>query len=488
MICGPIDVPMPTTPTSRSFPSHRPVPLWWTVACLCVVLVPFALTLHAIQTQLRPSEYDDSFAYVWRGPFNAGFLTNRSLTQRVLFWLCGNHLRNIARLQLAGLAGCALTLFWLLAPPTRAGRALVALALALFFSSYGLSVGSVTITAEPLHLALLLVLPALLFLGRGRAGSWATLGVGLLFAFSKNTAPFLLLLLLLLRALLSAWGRLRVPSWHVHAVLAVAALSAVGFIRAFDTSIHTNLANNVLGRMLTDPATVQRLLTRDGLPPGDYVTACAGGHVLTPCFEGGTLHDWHPEELNYRLRQDRWGFARWVATRGGGAYARFLLWDRPGETWREIWSALDTSLERGTVAFTTEHLGLRPEPPDRSNLERLAAASPARSVGFLGFDPAMLLGRALRRLGLGSPLGVTLLVLAGLALLRWRPSPLLALGVAQTVGAVGLFALAYVGDALEVERHIFPALYLLCLGAPVLLASLGATVTGALGTVPAEGG
>lgn len=478
---------MPPTPAPSTFPSHRPVPLWWTVACLCMVLVPFVLTLHAIQTQLRPSEYDDSFAYVWRGPFNTGFLTNRSLTQRVLFWLCGNHLRNIARLQLAALAGCALTLFWLLAPRTRAGRALVALALALFFSSYGLSVGSVNITAEPIHLAFLLVLPALLFLGRGRAGSWATLGVGLLFIFSKNTAPFLLLLLLLLRVLLSAWGRLRMPSWRVYAVLTVAAVAAVGLLRAFDTSVHTNLANNVLGRMLTDPTTVQRLLTRDGLPPGDYVTACAGGVVLTPCFDGETLHDWHPEELNYRLRQDRWGFARWVATRGGGAYARYLLWDRPGETWREVWGALDTSLAHGSVAFTTGHLGLRPEPPDRSNLERLAAAHPARRVGFLGFDPAVLLGRALRSLGLGSPLGVSLLVLAGVALLRWRPSPLLALGVAQTVGAVGLFALAYVGDAMEVERHTFPALYLLCLGIPVLLASLGATLMGARGTVAPEG-
>jgi hypothetical protein len=446
--------------------------VWWTVACICIVLVPFLATLYAIQTQLQPTEYDDSFAYVWRGPINLGFFTNRSLTQRVLFWLCGNHLRNIARLHLAGFAASALVLFWLLAPATRAGRALVALLIAGVFSSYSLSLGAVAIVAEPLHVALLLTFPVLLFLGRGRVGRLATLGVGLLFLFSKNTAPFMVLFLLAGHGLLSRRG-LPTGAGRERAALAVAALV---LLRGFDTSVHTNLVNNILGRMLVDEAAVERLLARDGMPPGDYITACRGGNVLTPCFEGQHLHEVHPEYLNYRLRQDRWGFAKWVAERGAGAYARYLLWDRPAATWREVWGALDASLADGTVAFMSEYLDLYPAPPARSNLQRFAGEDAARRVGFLGYDPAALLTRALGWMGMGSPVGLGPWLLVALALFRWRPSPQLGLGITLTVSAVAWFALAYVGDAIEIHRHVYPSLLALLLGGMVLLASISTTV------------
>ncbi len=453
----------------------RVVPVWWTVACVCIVLVPFFVTLHAIQTRLVPSEYDDSFAYVWRGPFNLGFLTNRSLTQRVLFWLCGNHLRNIARLHLVGFAASALVLFWHLAPATRVGRLLVALLVAAVFSSYGLSMGAVAIVAEPIHIALMLTFPVLLFLGRSRASHVAMLVVGLLFLFSKNTAPFLVLCLLGGHWLLSRWG-LPAQAGKARAVLAMTAVAAIVLLRGFDTSVHTNLANNILGRVLVDEAAVQRLLTRDGMPPGDYVTACRGGHVLTPCFDGDNLHDWHPEYLLYRLKQDRWGFAKWVAERGAGAYARYLLWDRPAGTWREVWGSLGASLQDGTMHFASEYLDLFPQRPDRSNLQRLAGDDPARRVGFFGYDPAALLGRALGWMGLGSPVGLGLFLLVALALFRWRPSPLLGLGIILTVSSTALFAMAYLGDAMEVARHVYPALLVLTFGGTLLLAGMSATV------------
>jgi hypothetical protein len=473
---GPFETFMATRGKEHSTPpTARAVPLWWTVACVCIVLLPFLATLYAIQTRLQPTEYDDSFAYVWRGPINLGFFTNRSLTQRVLFWLCDNHLRDIARLHLAGFAASALVLFWLLAPATKLGRSLVALLVAAVFSSYSLSVGAVAIVAEPLHVALLLTFPVLLFLGRGRAGRLAMLGVGLLFLFSKNTAPFVVLFLLAGHGLLSRWG-LPTHAGRERAALAVAAVAALVLLRGFDTSVHTNLANNILGRMLVDEAAVERLLARDGMPPGDYVTACRGGNVLTPCFEGQQIHDWHPEHLNYRLRQDRWGFAKWVAERGGGAYARYLIWDRPAATWSEVWGALDASLADGTVAFMTGYLDLYPASPARSNLQRLAGENAARRVGFLGFDPAALLTRALGAMGMGTPVGLGLWLLAALALFHWRPSPLLGLGITLTLGAVALFALAYVGDAIEVQRHVYPALLALLLGAMVLLAGIFTTL------------
>lgn len=458
-----------------SSPLTTAVPTWWTVACVCIVLVPFLVTLHAIQTRLHPSEYPDSFAYVWREPFNLGFLTNRSLTQRVLFWLVGNHFRNIARLQLAFFAASALALFWLLSPATRVGRALVAVLVAVLFSSYTLSVAAVAIVAEPIHVALLLVFPVLLFLGQGRAWRRVTLGVGVLFLFSKNTAPFFVLFLLAGHGLLRRWGGPRAQGGRGRAALAVGAVAVLVLMRGFDTSVHTNLANNILGRMLVDEAAVQRLLSRHGMPPGDYVTACRGGHVLTPCFDGEVLHDWHPEHLHYRLKQDRWGFAKWVAERGAGAYARYLLWERPADTWREVWSALEASLADGTVAFMTGYLDELPAPPDRSNLRRLAGEDEARRVGFLGFDPAALTVRALGRVGLGSPVRWGVLLLMALALFRWRPSPLLGLGITLTVSAVALFALAWLGDAMEIARHVFPALLVLGLGGLILLTSMAAT-------------
>lgn len=452
-------------------PPVRAVPAWWTAACVLLLLVPFLATWYAIQTRLRPVEYDDSFAYVWRGDINLGFFVNRSLTQRVVFWLCGNHLRSIARLQLVCLAASAGVLFWLLAPATRWGRALVALGLAAAFSSYSLSVGVVAIVAEPLHVALLLTFPVLLFLGRGRAGDVATLAVGLLFLFSKNTAPFMVLFLLAGHEVLSRRGLPR-RAGAVRVSLALAAVAALVLLRGLDTSVHTNVANNVLGRMLVDEGAVKRLLERDGMPPGDYVTTCRGKDVLTPCFDGLSIHTWHPEYLLYRLKQDKWGFSKWAAERGARAYARYLLWDRPAETWREVWSALDASLSNGTVAFMTGYLDVYPAPPGRSNLQRFAGDDARRRVGFFGHDPAERLGRALGWMGLGTPVGLGIVLAAALALFARRPSPLLGLGVTLTASAVALFAVAYLGDTLEIARHVYPSLLALLLGESVLIAGV----------------
>jgi hypothetical protein len=141
-----------------------------------------------------------------------------------------------------------------------------------------------------------------------------------------------------------------------------------------------------------------------------------------------------------------------------------------------VWGALDASLADGTVAFMTGYLDLYPASPARSNLQRLAGENAARREGFLGFDPAALLTRALGAMGMGTPVGLGLWLLAALALFHWRPSPLLGLGITLTLGAVALFALAYVGDAIEVQRHVYPALLAFLLGAMVLLAGIFTTL------------
>jgi membrane protein DedA with SNARE-associated domain len=50
------------------------------------------------------------------------------------------------------------------------------------------------------------------------------------------------------------------------------------------------------------------------------------------------------------------------------------------------------------------------------------------------------------------------------------------MGITLTVSAVALFALAYLGDSLEIPRHVYPSLLARVLGGLVLLAGVSATV------------
>ncbi len=259
-------------------------PIWARFLYVGLVAGPFLYYAGFAWQHLVPIEYADASAYLWRRPFNFYDITNRSLTQRVAFGLLGNNLRWIAFAQLALFCATAALLFRLLARP---GRILHNLLLAAFvafvFSSYTLNLLAFAVAAEPIFLCLLLLFPAVLFLGNGRFGTLAVGLTGAAFILSRNWAPHTAIVFLAVRV---ATARPFPGRRRMLVYLGLSALSLVAMLvtARFDTSVKINLVHNVYQRVLPRPDITAHFQDEYGMPRGPYVYRCRGQSVLAQCF------------------------------------------------------------------------------------------------------------------------------------------------------------------------------------------------------------
>lgn len=430
--------------------------------CGSVLVGPFAYYAWFAWTHLHPVEYPDSFAYLWRQPVNWSYLTGRSLTQRVLFSLCANDPRVISFMQLAIFCATSVLLFVLFTTEHRLGRIAIALALAFVFSSYTLNLASVAIVTEPLFLTLLVLTPCVVFRG-DRLGSGLLLATGLSFLCSKNTAPAVLVGVLMLRVITARQAPEKGVR-RVYLVLVLAALGRMAVTTAFDTSVALNVVNNMFARVFPYPDVTAHFQEAYGMPRGAYVDDCRGKVVLMPCFGPDSILTIDPATRNYDLLHDDYGFVSWAKAHGADSYLRYLFLDRPAETLQGGAAAFHEHSRAGTIRYMTGYLGMNIAANEPNNLAILSSV-PGREIGFLGFDALAILHGGLVTLGFGHVAIVLSLALVGLALSRTLKATYgLDLASSMLMLAVFLFFASYFGDGMEIARHIFPALVLLTFG------------------------
>jgi len=458
-------LPPGTMPEQRSPPVTRSGGWEFArVAALAILLLPFAYYAFVLATRLVPSHYPDTFAYIWRGKLNWHFLSGRSLTQRLLFSLSNRSNPGIGAIQLVFLLGTELGLYGLLRSRRALPDLLLAGAIAFVFSSYSLNVCAAEICAEVVFVALMLLFPVVLMRSRRPL---AVVGVGALYVFSKNSAPYCAMLLVACAAALRHPRPVRIGrAWIAVCVLAVA---SIAIMRSFDTSVQLNVVDNACTRIFSRPEVARLFHERYGMPVGPFVTACAAGNVTTPCFDGESLLTTDTAARNYVLREDRYGFVRWARSRGMRAYVSYLFFDDPLWTAREFSRAFEAHFADGTVEFLVTYLDVFPSGPLRSNLARLAGGSAARRRGFFGFDPLAAIRTGVGALGFGSLLGLASWVIAALALHLHRRSDGVTLALVLLGNALGQFFLGYFGAGMEWERHLAPAVIGYVLGAAVLV-------------------
>ncbi|MBS0658245.1 MAG: hypothetical protein JSR82_08370 [Verrucomicrobia bacterium] len=455
-------VPTPPPETSRASSGSAE---WLRLALLGA---PFLVAVLISISQLVPTEAFDAFSYLWRAPFTLPYLTGRSLIQRILFTLLGNDPRAISLFQMAAWAVAAWALYHWLRGPGATHRSALSLSLAVFFTSYTFTLANIYIGPEPIYLILLIVTPcALLRVSTERFSLPLCLLMGA-FILSKNVAPLLLPALLGCRWwILGAGGRTGLTVAGIS--LTLAAGSAVVTQRC-DTSLHINVVNNLFARVFPDPAAVQILRERDGLPPGPYIEKCAGGNALTPVDHLAVLII-EQKTRNYTLRDDSFGFAAWVRSHGGKAYRRYLLQDDPLRTLRQFRDGLRKSAQDKSIrnlSLTMLEFNRTEDPI--SNRARVEALLGHDADGLLGFDP---LAAALRVAGWLGWHRLEILTLAALVSL-WaarrdpRNGPLV-VGATLLALVPPLFFLSFFGDGMEFERHVLPALVLLALATVLLL-------------------
>jgi len=459
------------TAASPAAPSRARHPLWLAL-CLLVILAPYLYYAWFVWRHLVPIEYADSITYLWRDAFNVHYLTNRSLTQRVLFTLLGNHPVRIMDAQLLVFPMLGVALFLLFGRPGRPLLDLVlALGIAFLLSSYTFNLSAAAIASEPLFLGLLLLFPCVLFLERGRLGLAALILTGFAFIFSRNLAPYALLVLLAVRLVgVRSWPDRRRAV--VYAGLALTALASLAITVRSDTSLTVNLVNNVYQRILTDPEATARFQSRDGMPEGPYVEACRDRYVLDWCL-GRPILFVNQRTRNYDLMEDEQGFVRWLKSRGRRAYTAYLLWDDPLRTHETLRRDYAELMSGDAIRFVIRYLGKERTSNVPNNRVTIEGTGPGRDVGFLGFDSLALLRDALLPLGLARLHSMLLFVALGLVLSRLLGAPSqLPLATGMLGAGLVCFFLSDFGDAVEIDRHVFPSLVLLVVGTLIFWLSL----------------
>jgi arylsulfatase A-like enzyme len=449
---------------------------WVVGACLLLIVGPYAYYAWFNWSQLVPFEVADAVTYLWRDALNSHYWTNRSLTQRVIFTLLGNHLGAIAVAQLGLFLLTALAVFALFAQRARPRLNLaIAGACCFVFSSYSFNVTAVAVGAEPIFLSLLVLFPCVLFLERGRYGAAAALMIGLAFVFSRNLAPFALMSLIAARLLTARQlpDRTRLGAY---AVLVTCALASISLTARTDTSLEVNTVNNIYRRVLPVTELVDHFQAEHGMPGGAWLVACKGRYVLDPCT-GERLLSLDPASRNYTLSDDRHGFVRWVREEGRRAYLTHFFWEDPGRTHKLFRMHYGTYASDAGIRYPIRLLEKQRPGNVPDNRARLEASGSGRDVGFLAFDSLELLRDALLPLGLARLHSMLFLIAAGFALCRWLPETHhLALGTGMLATGLVTFCLAYFGDAVEIPRHVFPSLVLIVLGGWVYWIALLATL------------
>jgi hypothetical protein len=430
---------------------------------LTLIVAPFVAYGVFIARVIHPLEYPDSFAYLWRQAFSVHYLTGRSLTQRAVFTLAGNRPAIIVAVQLIFYLGTALLLYLCLCKdhaPIR--NAVLGVLFGLVFSSYTLNISAVIVNAEPIFVALVICLHCLIALYWGRHRRTLFLVLGAAYILSKNVAPYVYILFVLvwLVTLIKS-----VKSVYVipHTVLLALALVRIVTTRMYDTSIHVNLVNNVYKQVFVDQEITAHFYKRYGMPVGPFVQQCKGKWVEDPCF-GYDISRVDPETRNYVLVRDEYGFTEWIVLEGQRSYLRFLFAENGIRTWTHYRDMIRW-VSPQSARFMIDYLGAAIPQNVPNNLAQIRQRSPGRDRGFLGFDPLASLYALLLWFGFGLPELVLCYAALGMGLLLGVSySRYLSLGVSALVSSLGMYFVTIYGDAAEVVRHTFPAWILLLVG------------------------
>jgi hypothetical protein len=258
----------------------------------------------------------------------------------------------------------------------------------------------------------------------------------------------------------------------VYLVLVVVSLTSIAVTLTYDTSIQINTVNNMYRRVFPDPAITTYFQTQHGMPVGPFVKQCQGAWIGEPCF-GHSLITINPRTRNYELVADAFGFVKWVQQHGQHAYLQFLLWDSTMATYHEFHRVVREVMHSDAVIFINSYLGANLPNNTSNNLKVLTLSSPSGAIGFLGFDPFLLIRSVLLVFKFEYIEVLCLYIVIGLVITR-RCRYVSYVPLATSMLAIGLelLFLSFFGDSMEVIRHIFPALVILELGGFLYVVSL----------------
>ena len=417
-----------------------------------VLALPYLVYFYEFSANGQARPISDSFRYMWEGPVSLEFFSGSSITVKLIYRLVGNNLGAIAytQLLLVLMAGWAV-LFALReeALPIRLG---VALFLAVLSTSDQTRKYFDVAVSESIYTSLMLGFTALLFASRHRI---LIIVVGILFVFSRNAAPYIVL------GQLVVFSILRIKSihcrdvWQILVVLATVAIASIVWIQRHDTTSEINVADNIYTHILGNPERVMLFHERYGMPLGPFASICNRGSssVNDPCLDHQAIYTGDAFTRQYRLTDDDYGFSDWVRLKGMRSWQHYLFILRPWRTVSEFTTAFE---ELARSIF--KHAQTDQMPIDAmGRLGKVYAA-----MGLLGFPM----------------LGVYLAV--AFVLCPFRHDVLVDCGIGFTMTALAGVFLGVFGDSEEIFRYTYPSFLVLYIGLALLLVGMARSLASML--------
>lgn len=429
-----------TTSATRAVNGGARDSRWLLDAVLVLLLaVPFYYYLRAAVKEGFVFRADTP-RYLWADVvFNVNYFFNSSPSVRVLYTLVGNVPKNVVKLQVLMLALAQIALFLSLRRGGFVQRMILAGALALFFASTETHLFARHGLADSPHFSLWILFACTLAAYRGRAANLVIVIAGILFVFSKNTAPYLALGMTLFYFLLNirVWRRLDVLPALV--ILLSVSIGGVWVVRHLNTAIEHHTTVRYFSDVFPSRKAALRFHEDHGMPLGPLLDTCKAQFTLVSCVDLERILAGNAHSHEYEITHDDYGFVDWMRARGIDVWQQHLL--ASGDLYRSFLRSFPEKMALGIFSGAVS--------------QRFGAIPALTAVN--------------QRLGFANPRVILLLIALGTLWywILWRDRVLVLPLLLMTSGFAGFF-LAFAGDNGD-ARHFWPGGLNLYLGIVFIL-------------------
>ncbi len=390
----------------------------------------------------------DSFRYIWTIEFSRYFFTASSLTVRAIYLLLDNDQKLIAITQLTMAFAAPVFIYLSLKGRHFAYNMLLGILLGLLYFSTSAVKFHDVVSSESIYTSLFITFTAILFAYHGRGRLFWLLFVGILFIFSRNPAPYIVLVQLLLYFIFNYPKPSGRKMLVVVSILAGFSFFALWLIQCCDTTKEINVADNLYSRVFPYPEKVDFFQKQYGMPVGPFIDVCqlSGSNVNLPCFDHEAIYTGDSVTRQYRLTNDDYGLADWIRKDGMRAWTNFIIFQDTRHT-----------LEVYINSF--------------QSLSQLMFADVKNEKTF---DIFPLLTSIFKKLGILNFIGISIYLVAGTVIYFFAGRDVtLKLGLVYILSAFPAFFIGLFGDSEEIKRYTYPAILSLYIGISIYFLAIG---------------
>ncbi|GMR06665.1 MAG: hypothetical protein BMS9Abin25_1282 [Gammaproteobacteria bacterium] len=394
----------------------------------------------------------DSFRYIWEIEFSRYFFSASSVFVRALNYLLGNNLFYIAIAQLAIGFLAPLFIYLALKRDNYVYNLFLGLLLAILYISAGPLRFHDVVSSESIFTSLFITFTAILFSYYGKRRNLLLLLTGIPFIFSRNPAPYIILVQLILFSFFAFPRTFRRTSLASLVILSALSLFALWQIQYYDTTKEINVADNLFSRIFPYPEKVEFFKLNYGMPDGPFIELCqkSGSNVNDPCLDHEAFYTGDSLTRQYRLTNDEYGLADWIRKDGMHAWTNFILFQ-------------DT---RDTVETFTD------------SYQRLSQNMFNNKRHINQYDVFPLLANLFSKMGFFNFTGIVIYLFIGMFTYFFAGrDETLKLGLAYMLSSFPAFFIGLFGDSEEITRYTYPAILSLYIGILIYILAYGRLIS-----------